>query len=185
MGRCGLGGVFSTADGGHHWRRARFAIPHRADARFDLPWFRGRNGVVAAILGTRAPSHAGRTRAVVFSVTNDDGRVWTMRSIRRIPSCPLYGYFTVVWPASISDRRVWWVVAGAGRPTVQVTADAGRTWRTTVARGLPARRCSVVSVSAAGAKTAWVVARTSNHSDRLFATVDAGRSWQRVSLPAR
>ena len=185
MGRCQLGGVFSTADGGHRWRRARIAIPSRRDARLDLPWFHGTDGVLAATIGTRPLNESGRTQAVVFSATHDGGRDWTVRSIRRVGSCPLNAYFTNVWPASVADRRVWWLVADGSRPRAQVTTDAGRTWRTTVAHGLPTRWCSVVSVSAGGPKTAWVIARENKESNALFRTIDAGRSWRRVTLLGR
>jgi photosystem II stability/assembly factor-like uncharacterized protein len=136
-------------------------------------------------MGTRPFTESGRTRAVVFSVTHDGGRVWAIRSTRPIGSCPLSGYFTNVWPASVVDGRVWWIVAGGKRPTAQVTTDAGRTWRTSLAHGLPTRWCSVESVSAAGPKTAWVIARESKDTTELFRTDDAGRSWRRVALLRR
>jgi photosystem II stability/assembly factor-like uncharacterized protein len=79
-----------------------------------------------------------------------------------------------VWPASIADAQVWWVVAGG---VVQVTTDAGRHWRSVAAHGLPAARCSVSSVSAASATAAWVVA-----GGVLYRTGDGGRTWQRVTL---
>jgi photosystem II stability/assembly factor-like uncharacterized protein len=125
MARCPGGGVFSTIDAGRRWSRAAIRIPHRSDARFDLPRFIGDAGVMAATLGTRPPTESGRTRAVVFSVSSDSGRTWTVRSARRIASCPLDAYSTPFWPASIADTRVWWIVAGGSRPTVQVTTDAG------------------------------------------------------------
>jgi hypothetical protein len=114
LGRCDefRGGAFSTRDGGRHWKRAAIAI---SDARFDLPWFHGRNGVEAATVGTRPVAEKGHSRAVVFSITRDGGRVWTARSTRRIGSCPLTAY-TSVWPTSVVNRRVWWIVSGCPWP---------------------------------------------------------------------
>jgi photosystem II stability/assembly factor-like uncharacterized protein len=185
MGRCPTGGVFATDDGGRSWQAARIAVPNRGDARLDLPRFDEGDGVVAATIGTRPFSEIGRTRAVVFSVTHDGGRAWTVRSTRRIGSCPLTAYYTNVWPAGVADQRVWWIVAGSSRPTAQVTTDAGRTWRTTTAQGLPTRRCSALSVSAAGPRTALVVARQSTDATALFQTVDAGHTWRQVTLLRR
>jgi photosystem II stability/assembly factor-like uncharacterized protein len=47
---------------------------------------------------------------------------------------------------------------------------------------LPTRPCSVMSVSAASAKVAWVVARDQGSNSALFRTGDGGRSWRRLSL---
>jgi photosystem II stability/assembly factor-like uncharacterized protein len=182
MARCEDGGMFSTRDGGRRWSRARIGVPDRADARFDLPWFAGGSGVVAATIGSRPPTEPSGTRAVVFSVTRNGGRDWSVRATRRVSSCSLTPYFTNVWPASVAGLRVWWVVAGRSRPVVQVTSDGGRQWRRVVARGLPSRSCSVTSVSAATASVAWVVARGSGANTFLFRTADGGRSWHRVIL---
>jgi photosystem II stability/assembly factor-like uncharacterized protein len=182
MARCGDGRIFSTADGGRRWRRASIAVRSASDARFDLPAFAGETGVVAATLGNRPVTAASSTRAVVFSVSHDGGRRWAVQSTRRVGPCPLTSYYTAGWPASVADPHVWWIVAGRSRPLVQVTADAGRRWRTAVARGLPSGACSVVSVSAASANDAWVVARQGRYGSALFQTRDGGRTWRRAVL---
>lgn len=181
LGRCdeSRGGVFSTTDGGHRWTHAAIAV---REGRFDLPWFRARDGVEAATVGSRPVGRSSSTRAVTFSVTSDGGRVWTTRSTRPIASCPLSAYNTDLWPSSIVDGRVWWIVAGRDRPSVQVTVDGGKTWRTVAARGLPGRPCSVLNVSAAGPSDAWVVARVDRQSTALYRTTDGGRVWHRVDL---
>jgi photosystem II stability/assembly factor-like uncharacterized protein len=176
MARCEDGRVYSTRDGGRRWSRTTIRVPDGRNARFDLPRF----GVVAATLGTRSPSETARTTAVVFSSSDDGGRSWSVRSMRRIASCTLTPYYTNLWPASVAGRRVWWIVAGRSRAVVQVTRDAGRHWKTVVARGLPARSCSVTSVSAADANTAWVVARERGSDIALFQTADGGRTWHRA-----
>jgi photosystem II stability/assembly factor-like uncharacterized protein len=182
MARCGDGHVFSTDDSGRHWSRATIRVPGAANARFDLPEFVGTAGVVAATIGTGPPIATGHTRAVVFSVSGDGGQRWSVRSVRKVASCPLTPYYTPLWPASIVNTRLWWIVSGRTRPLVQVTADAGQHWRTVVARGLPIRPCSIVSVSAASANAAWVVARSGTYSSALYETKNGGRSWLRRVL---
>ena len=91
-------------------------------------------------------------------------------------------YYTALWPASVADAHVWWIVAGRSRPLVQVTADAGRRWRTAAAHGLPSGACSVMSVSAANANDAWVIARQGSDRNALFQTRDGGRTWRRQVL---
>jgi photosystem II stability/assembly factor-like uncharacterized protein len=152
------------------------------DGRFDVPWFHGRDGVDAATVGKRPVGQNGRTRAVAFSLTTDGGRVWATRSTRPIASCPLSAYNTGLWPASVVNSRVWWIVSGQDRPSVQLTLDGGRTWRTVAARGLPARPCSVLDLSAAGPEDAWVAVRMSRDTTALYRTADSGRDWQRVTL---
>jgi photosystem II stability/assembly factor-like uncharacterized protein len=182
MARCGNGRVFSTQDGGRRWRSATIRVHNGADARFDLPWFDGGAGVVAATIGSRGPTANAGTRAVAFSVSRDGGQDWSATAVREIASCPLTPYFTALWPASVVDGRVWWIVAGRSKPLVQVTTDGGRRWRMVVAHGLPSRPCSVTSVSAASANVAWVVARGRGYSSGLFQTSDGGRTWHRVVL---
>ena len=182
MARCGDGHVYATHDGGHRWSRATIRIPNGPNARFDLPRFVGRAGVIAATIGSRSPTEMARTREVVFSVTGDGGQDWSVRSIRRVASCTLTPYFTALWPASVVDARVWWIVAGRNRPLVQVTSNAGRQWHRVLARGLPTRPCAVTSVSAAGRNTAWVVARDGGPNTALFQTGDGGRTWHRTIL---
>lgn len=181
LGRCdeARGGVFSTADGGRRWKHAAIEV---RDGRFDVPWFHGRDGVEAATVGSGPVGRSGQTRAVTFSVTRDGGRAWATRSTRPIASCPLSAYTTDSWPASVVNSRVWWIVSGRNRPSVQITADGGRTWRTVAARGLSATPCSVLRVSAASPKAAWVVARIGRSNTALYRTVDGGRDWQRVTL---
>jgi photosystem II stability/assembly factor-like uncharacterized protein len=182
MARCGNGRVFSTHDMGRHWSRARIRIPNGSDARFDLPRFVGTEGVIAATLGSRPPTAFARTRAVVFSASRNGGQDWTVRSIRKVAPCPLTPYFTALWPANVVDARVWWIVACRSRPVVQVTSNAGRQWHTVVARGLPTRPCSVMSVSAADVNVAWVLARDRGSNTALFQTRDGGHTWHRTIL---
>jgi photosystem II stability/assembly factor-like uncharacterized protein len=47
------------------------------------------------------------------------------------------------------------------------------------------RACSILSVSAASRKAAWVVARDVGRSTALFRTTDGGRTWKRIVLLRR
>lgn len=185
MARCGNGAVFTTHDHGRLWGRAAIRIPDAADARFDVPWFNGGAGVVAATIGSRPATASAGTRAVAFASSRDAGRRWASQAVRTIASCPLVPYSTSLWPASVVDAHVWWIVAGRGQPLVQVTTNAGRRWRTVLARGLPARPCAVTSVSAASSKVAWAVARGPGHDSGLYHTSDGGRTWHRTVLLRR
>lgn len=180
MARCADGGLYATDDGGRRWHRVAVPMQHGASARLDLPWLSGAAGVVAATIGTRPPSESGWSRAVVFAVSRDGGREWRVGATRPVAHCPLRPFGTDAWPAAVAGPSVWWIVAGGA---VQLTTDAGRTWLTHAAHGLPTLPCSVVAVSAAGPDAAWVVARTGGRSTALFATADGGRSWRRVGLP--
>ena len=183
MGRCGTGRVFSTHDGGRRWRPVAIRFADSSRARFDLPWLDGSAGVMSATLGTRPPTEAAATKDVAFFDSRDGGRDWSLRSTRPVASCPLAAYVSAdLWPTAIANARVWWVVAGHNHPTVQVTADAGRRWRIVTARGLPTEPCSVMSVSAASARVAWVVARDGPGTTALFETVDGGSTWHRANL---
>src|SRR6266511_1709022 len=180
MARCGAD-VFASADGGRHWRRGTIPAPYPRDARsYDLPRFVGRMGSVAATLGR------GTSSAVAFSASDDGGRSWSLRSLRRIDRCPLRPKLVpwpAFWPASVASPRVWWVVAGRRKALVQVTNDAGRRWHTVIPHGLSPRVCAVTKVSAADGRVAWVVARYRSQSETaLFETRDAGRTWRRVTL---
>jgi photosystem II stability/assembly factor-like uncharacterized protein len=186
MARCGPD-VFASDDGGRHWRRVAIRVPYPRDARsYDLPRFVGRMGVVAVTLGRAAST------AVAFSVSDNRGRSWSLRSVRRIDRCalrPNRSPWPAFWPASVASPRVWWVVTGRRKPVVQVTTDAGRRWQTLSAHGLPPGACAVTRVSGADDRVAWVVARYGSESQTgsgsqtaLFETRDAGRAWRRVTF---
>ncbi len=183
LGRCsaftpGSARLFRTSDGGRRWTPVRIAAPHhRTPAVFDLP----RDRVVA---GTVAPPRP----AVAFFVSPGQGASWSLRSTRRIDLCPSETDAfdrPVAWPASVASARVWWIASGR-TPLVQVTADGGRHWRMVAPHGLPARICTVTSVTAANAQLAWAVARyDAGRSTALYETRDGGRNWRRLSLPPR
>lgn len=181
--------LFSTRNAGRRWRRDRIRVPAPAQAHvYDLPRFFGRQGIATAVLGRLSKNpelFRVISRKVAFMVSHDAGRAFALRSIRCIGRC---AFISVPWgngarPASVASSRVWWLVAGR---RVQVTIDGGQHWRTSAARGLPTGPCSVLSVSAASARLAWVVAADGRRDNTaLFQTRDGGRTWRRINLLGR
>lgn len=172
------GALYATRDGGRTWRRRAIDLPRGwegARVLADAPRFFGARGVLPVDL-----ERAGRA-AVAFYVTADGGRTWRIGSLRPVtfrltkPRSPFPRYV----PVSVASLTAWWVVSGEAKRTVHVTSDGGHRWsvRTlpVAVRTLPVR---AVSIAAADARRAWVVAEAG-----LLATMDAGRSWRRVDLP--
>ena len=81
---------------------------------------------------------------------------------------------------SAVSRQIAWASGTHG--TYLRTVDGGRTWTTTATHGLPARPCSVLKVSAAGSKAAWLIARVNRYSTALYRTLDGGRDWRPVTM---
>jgi photosystem II stability/assembly factor-like uncharacterized protein len=170
--------VYASRDAGRTWTASTIRLPRSLGMpNFDVPRFFGQFGVVSATVGAET------ARTVAFAVSRNNGSRWSVRSIRRISSCAPRG---VSWPTSVAGARVWWIVAGRLQQTVQTTRDGGRHWHTVVAKGLPARRCAVLSLSAANTRIAWAVARYgSGDSTALFQTRDGGSTWRHVRLLVR
>ena len=187
MGRCDDHRVYSTSDGGHSWQAASIRVAKSPEVQqLDVPRFFGRTGVEAATLGKAVTANQSslRERTVAFLVSHDNGRTWRLRSERSVTPCTQYGgvFYPSSWPAAVASPGTWWIVSSGVRPLVQITDDAGRTWREILPRGLPARACAVSSVSAADSRVAWVVARSSAYASWLYETRDGGRTWRRVTL---
>jgi photosystem II stability/assembly factor-like uncharacterized protein len=165
-------GVFTTRDGGAHWRRVRTG---RATRFFDLPHFFGRTGAMAAL----------DVRGITFFASSNGGRTWSLRARRTVGGCRLHlDRFErgTAWPEAVAGAQIWWIVTGL-RATVQLTHDGGSTWRSGVARGLPAG-CAVTYLAAVDASRAWATAKNGNGTE-LYETHDGGRNWQRALLPTR
>jgi photosystem II stability/assembly factor-like uncharacterized protein len=88
-------------------------------------------------------------------------------------------FFSVTRPRVVDHRRQRTAV-------VELTTDSGGHWRRVEPSGLPDRSCSVVGVSAATPRDAWIVARVGRGTDTaLFHTHDGGRTWARDPLLSR
>lgn len=202
VGRCN-GHVYTTSNAGRRWHRvvAVSGAPKTVHT-FDMPRFSDKAGAMAAILGDKRASKvaflSGRASKVAFFSTANHGRTWAQRALRGVASCSLRvggGAYQTFWPTSIASPRVWWIVSGRKRVTVQVTRDAGRHWSSVVAKGLPTSTCAMTSTSAANARVAWAIASfhsgynkqlgATMYSSALYQTTDGGRNWKRVQLTPR
>lgn len=167
-----------TRNGGRTWRRRLLAPPRGwsgARAFPDVPTFFGERGVLPVML-----SRSGRS-AVAFYATGDGGRTWRLRAVRSVDFRVLRPRSPFVWyvPTSIADPDVWWLAGGRATPSVSITSDGGRTWRTFH----PARlsRARGWAISAANASSGWLTTHApSTLRGTLYATGDGGRTWRRL-----
>ncbi|HEU0304546.1 MAG TPA: hypothetical protein VFR32_08195 [Gaiellaceae bacterium] len=165
-----------SRDGGRTWRRRLLSPPRAwAGARLfpDVPTFFGMRGVLPVTMTRGAAS------AVAFYSTRDGGRIWRLRSVRPVEFEPERPSNPFVWyvPVSVVNLDTWWVADGRSRPSVSVTADAGRTWRRFASSGLPRSRWWTISAVSVG--LAWLTPYSPRSA--LFETLDGGRSWRRLS----
>jgi photosystem II stability/assembly factor-like uncharacterized protein len=170
-GEGGIQQLHETRDGGRTWRRRILPPPAGwSGARIfpDLPTFFGDRGVLPATL-TRNGS-----AAVAFYATEDQGRTWRVRAVRRVDYPVLHGHPAIVWyvPASAVDVSTWWIAEGRARPFVSVTSDGGRSWL----RSSHLPRSHWWTISASSARRAWL----STYEGSLLATGDGGRTWRRL-----
>jgi photosystem II stability/assembly factor-like uncharacterized protein len=166
-----------TWNGGRTWHQRLLAPPRGwsgARAFPDVPTFFGEQGVLPVML-----SRSGRS-AVAFYATGDGGRTWRLRAVRPVVFRVLRPRNPFVWyvPTAIADPDVWWLAGGRASPSVSITSDRGRTWRTFHPAGLP--RASWWAISAASPRRGWLTTYASDVS-RLFATSDGGRTWRQLS----
>jgi photosystem II stability/assembly factor-like uncharacterized protein len=171
---------YETRDGGHTWKPRSLTMPkawRNADALYDAPTFFGIRGVLPVTLRARGWA------AVAFYVTADGGRRWALGAVRRhtVRRGPAGNPFARYVSTSVSSPHVWWIVGGRFGRVVELTRDGGRSWTTHAARSVPASRSS--AVSATNERAAWLTAYPVRGGSTLFATVDGGRSWRRLTLP--
>lgn len=93
------------------------------------------------------------------------------------------GYVSAIAPAPSDGSTVW---AGTSDGNVQVTTNGGGTWANTKKAPLPGRYVSRIAVSAADARTAYVVfsgfnVHTPGENGHVFKTSDGGTTWQDIS----
>ena len=173
--------LYATVDGGRSWQRRVLPTPPGwTGARIypDVPVFFGVRGVLpASVVG------AGRA-AVAFYVTPNGGRTWSVASVREVsgPVTGRHSPFAAYVPTGIPSAGTWWMVNGGSRTRIAITTNAGRTWRVAASAGLPTLRSA--TLSPADGQHAWLV---NFAQGRLLAysTRDAGRTWQRLTLPAK
>ena len=168
--------LYVTRDAGRTWRRRVLPPPRGwggAKVIPDAPVFFGQQGVLPVTM-TR-----GNRVGVAFYVTNDGGMTWRVRATRSVDFSRRSRTFVQYVPTSIASPMTWWIGAGRTRHAVAVTPDAGKTWRVSTST-LPLARSW--SISAADSEHAWLTTLAIGRF-AIFATVDGGRTWRRLSPP--
>jgi hypothetical protein len=184
-------GLWLTTDQGGSWVAPVVPVSAAAGTSVDqpgLPTVVGQGHLVEPVLVV-----SGTTSSVEFFGSDDGGVSWTYESsvateAQLRPGVPwsrsasLLATTDGLFPSvTVAGTGTWWVASGAGQgnaavPTVSVTTDEGRTWKTEHARGLPEM---ISSMQAANANTAWATYESAPGCG-LVGTTDAGATWQKV-----
>jgi photosystem II stability/assembly factor-like uncharacterized protein len=184
-------GLWVTTDEGRSWVAPVIPVSAAPDASVDqpgLPTVVGPGHVVDPVLVA-----SGATSSVEFFRSDDGGVSWTYESsvatgsqlrprVQWSRRANLLGTTDGLFPSvGVAGPGTWWVASGAGQgdtavPTVSVTTDDGRMWKTVRATGLPEM---ISSLQAANANTAWATYEFSPGCG-LVGTTNAGATWQKV-----
>lgn len=168
--------VYTTDDGGRHWRRVVFAPPaeyHGWRATAGIPrFFDARNGVVPVRLRDRS-----RAQHLVVYVTRDGGATWTARAAPRAVDLRAESWgFPQALPFSAATTDDWFVFANR---YLHTTHDGGRTWSAfrTVAPKAP----GIWDVTFTSPTYGWAIFAPIQTGPRsgaaLVKTTDGGRHW--------
>jgi hypothetical protein len=184
-------GLWLSTDQGGSWVAPVIPVSAAPGASIDqpgLPTVVGPDHVVEPVLVV-----SGTTSSVEFFESDEGGVSWTYESsvatetqlrpgVQWSREASLLATTDGLFPSvAVAATGIWWVASGAGQgnaavPTVSVTADEGRTWKTERARGLPEM---ISSLQAANANTAWATYRSAPGCG-LVGTTNAGATWQKI-----
>lgn len=165
--------LFVTADGGRSWRLAAIPVPAGTDptlARVGsaLRLWDARRGGVAVLYGTEV-----RSTELGILLTGDAGASWSLAA-----TIPTQGNDV---PVAFTSPTNWLAMSDSG--TLLRTTDAGRTWASRSAVGLPGGPGSLLFPDG---QHGWALVPfsvclnfKSNCSNRtgLYATADSGSTW--------
>jgi photosystem II stability/assembly factor-like uncharacterized protein len=166
--------LYFTADGGATWRSAAVPGPATGTGVLGVAFADTSRGWLATLDSTDP-------RSTVFDVwrTTDGGRTW-QKAVLPEGANRSDTMGSVVF--SILDPQHLFLLVQGGMPNgwvsdLYASADGGRTWS-------PDRMTGAgVTGAVAFADAEHGVIAGGAPGDRLFATADAGRSWERVTVP--
>ncbi len=191
----GVGNFFVTTDGAKHWKRehpplptGRLRCPPKlppgppSGCFYGLPFFSDRSdAVLPAAVESQYRSE------VAFDVTSDGGARWMRVSQRDANALPLPNGNRSGRPlVSIVSGDCWWVIGWHGhRVTAQVTADAGRHWRSGTST-ISSQRDPQAFAALSASKGLLAIERDNawSTSFELLVTNDGGLTWRPERLAA-
>jgi photosystem II stability/assembly factor-like uncharacterized protein len=172
-----------SIDGGKSWNVAAPPAPGGAGAdhvRFDLPvFFSPTNGVVAVLDHSPAGNQLG------FDTTKTAGQSWTLTAILPVARIGGFdsdyaGWLTPTY--SVVNPSTWWVANPARPISIDITTNAGRTWSTVPAAGLPAAPEQIVGLDDHRALATVPIRNADTTIDyRLYESSDEGRNWSALT----
>lgn len=187
--------VARTTDGGMRWVVAGAALPTGAGGRVPTRLVVAPAGIgsgahavdLYAYSGTGSPGSRGAPR---LDVSVDRGSSWQVVALPGV----LAGVAAPPWPGgsagrpSASDAALWALVrpsgvGGAGPGRLEVSTDAGRTWRDVGAIPGTGNAEQVTRVSQRAGFVVSVGTAGDHLGSALFETADGGASWQRRTDP--
>jgi hypothetical protein len=183
--------LWATTDEGGSWVVPVIPLSAEPGASVDqpgLPTVVAPGQVIEPVLVV-----SGATSSVEFFGSDDRGVSWTFESavatetqlqpgLEWSRSTNLLSTTDGIFPSvAVAGPGTWWVASGAGQvrtavPTVSVTDDDGRTWKTVHGTGLPEM---ISSLRAANANTAWATYEGAPGCG-LVGTANAGATWQKI-----
>jgi photosystem II stability/assembly factor-like uncharacterized protein len=164
--------LYATTDGGRTWRED--LRPRGRSFELWRPTTFGRRIVVPDLAFARGGNPDGPDRLIVYS-SRDGGVAWTSHTVPKLIAGALdhdQGPPTIGFTALTPDD--W--IAQSG-PTVLVTTNAGRTWRTVRPVGLPPAFRAGTGFTSLHDGWALIEGKAPAYRVVLVRTTDGGRHW--------
>jgi photosystem II stability/assembly factor-like uncharacterized protein len=180
--------LWTTADGGDTWTRTALPVPGSVHGQLDVvitPVVGADGSAVVVAKYDATPGMDGAPGQRVFYRTVDRGAHWTASSVVTDPG---------MLEISLVDPTTWVVLDPSERASLQITSDAGSTWRTIAVREL--WPYNVGPIDFADSLHGWMVVSESEPPcpgapteicdyafappQHLVATDDGGATWVEV-----
>jgi photosystem II stability/assembly factor-like uncharacterized protein len=169
--------LYRTTNGGRTWRPVRLRAP--SGAIRGLPAILGKTLIEPVTIG------AGATASLRVYISKDGGTAWSQ--ISSLPKAARPSCMGPI-PTSFPALPVGWAAAFRHHNVVVYrTTDEGVRWSALVTPA-PASSgfCGPDQIASPTPSRAWLVTPGGSNSNetRIYATTDAGRTWQRIDLAA-